>query len=116
MLLHRRRGRLFPAGEGDGPFLPPSRTLHRVYHRGGRAAPCPLATVMARSGRRPGLFMGYIIGAVGALLAVLAAATGFFPLLPLAWRSWALPVPRTLLRGTRPPTWRQQTSGRAPSA
>ncbi len=43
----------------------------------------PLARVMARSGRRPGLRTGYLIAAVGAFLAVMAAVTGFFPLLPL---------------------------------
>lgn len=50
---------------------------------GSAVASFPLAKVMARKGRRPGLFIGYLIGAVGAFLAVLAAATGFFPLLPL---------------------------------
>jgi MFS family permease len=43
----------------------------------------PLARLMARSGRRPGLRTGYIIAALGSLSAVLAAITGFFPLLPL---------------------------------
>ncbi len=43
----------------------------------------PLARLMARSGRRPGLRLGYLIGALGAFLAVMAAVTRFFPLLPL---------------------------------
>jgi MFS family permease len=50
---------------------------------GSTAASFPLARIMARSGRRPGLFLGYLIGAVGALLAVTAALMQFFPLLPL---------------------------------
>lgn len=36
-----------------------------------------------RSSRRPGLRLGYLLGAAGAFSAVLAAITGFFPLLPL---------------------------------
>jgi MFS family permease len=50
---------------------------------GAAAASFPLARIMARSGRRPGLRAGYILGGAGAFLAVLAAITGFFPLLPL---------------------------------
>ncbi|MDH4362656.1 MAG: MFS transporter [Acidimicrobiia bacterium] len=50
---------------------------------GAALASFPLARLMARSGRRPGLRTGYLIGAVGAFLAVLAAITRFFPLLPL---------------------------------
>ncbi|MBM3684472.1 MAG: MFS transporter, partial [Actinobacteria bacterium] len=36
-----------------------------------------------RSGRRPGLRLGYILATAGSFLAVLAAVTRFFPLLPL---------------------------------
>jgi MFS family permease len=50
---------------------------------GAAAASFPLARIMSRSGRRPGLRLGYLLGAAGAFLAVLAAVTGFFPLLPL---------------------------------
>lgn len=50
---------------------------------GASIASFPLARMMARSGRRPGLRTGYILGAVGAFLAVMAAVTRFFPLLPL---------------------------------
>lgn len=50
---------------------------------GASIASFPLAKMMARSGRRPGLRTGYILGAMGAFLAVLAAVTRFFPLLPL---------------------------------
>jgi MFS family permease len=50
---------------------------------GAAIASFPLARIMARSGRRPGLRLGYILGAAGAFSAVLAAITGFFPLLPL---------------------------------
>lgn len=50
---------------------------------GSALASFPLARLMARSGRRPGLRTGYLIGAAGAFVAVLAAITRFFPLLPL---------------------------------
>ncbi len=50
---------------------------------GAAIASFPLARIMARSGRRPGLRLGYILGAAGAFSAVMAAITGFFPLLPL---------------------------------
>ena len=50
---------------------------------GAATASFPLARIMARSGRRPGLRLGYLLGAAGAFSAVLAAITGFFPLLPL---------------------------------
>jgi MFS family permease len=50
---------------------------------GSAAASFPLARLMARSGRRPGLRLGYLLGAAGAFLAVLAAITRFFPLLPI---------------------------------
>ena len=50
---------------------------------GAAVASFPLARIMARSGRRPGLRLGYVLGAAGAFSAVLAAITGFFPLLPL---------------------------------
>jgi len=43
----------------------------------------PLARLMARSGRRPGLRTGYLIAALGSFSAVLAAVTGIFILLPL---------------------------------
>ncbi len=44
----------------------------------------PLARLMSSRGRRPGLVAGYLIGAAGTFLAALAAATGFFLLLPFA--------------------------------
>lgn len=50
---------------------------------GASLASFPLARLMAKSGRRPGLRTGYILGAAGAVLAVLAAVTRFFPLLPI---------------------------------
>lgn len=50
---------------------------------GAAIASFPLAKIMARSGRRPGLRLGYLFGAAGAFCALLAAITGFFPLLPL---------------------------------
>jgi MFS family permease len=43
----------------------------------------PLARMMSRSGRRPGLRTGYLIAALGSMSAVMAAVTGFFWLLPL---------------------------------
>lgn len=50
---------------------------------GAAIASFPLASLMARRGRRPGLRTGYIFGALGALSAVLAAVFRFYPLLPL---------------------------------
>ncbi|NGO81603.1 MFS transporter [Streptomyces sp. YC504] len=41
----------------------------------------PLAALMTRRGRRPGLVLAYAIGALGAGVVVLAAAIGNFPLL-----------------------------------
>ncbi|NXY93178.1 MFS transporter [Streptomyces sp. BR123] len=43
----------------------------------------PLAALMTARGRRPGLVLGYAIGAAGAALVVLAAAIRSFPLLML---------------------------------
>ena len=50
---------------------------------GSAAAAFPLAKLMSRSGRRPGLQTGYLIGALGTFLAAIAAVTGFYPLLPI---------------------------------
>ncbi|WP_119289957.1 MFS transporter [Streptomyces sp. YIM 130001] len=41
----------------------------------------PLAALMAARGRRPGLVLAYLIGAVGAAVVVAASAVGSFPLL-----------------------------------
>ncbi|WP_128429052.1 MFS transporter [Streptomyces cyaneus] len=41
----------------------------------------PLAALMTARGRRPGLVLGYLIGAVGAVVTVVAAGIGSFPLL-----------------------------------
>ncbi|MBC9712007.1 MFS transporter [Streptomyces sp. TRM66268-LWL] len=41
----------------------------------------PLAALMTRRGRRPGLVLAYVIGALGAGVVVLAASIGNFPLL-----------------------------------
>ncbi|NGO48693.1 MFS transporter [Streptomyces ureilyticus] len=43
----------------------------------------PLAALMTARGRRPGLVLAYLIGALGAGLCVIAAAVGNFPLLLL---------------------------------
>lgn len=50
---------------------------------GAAVASFPLARLMSAAGRRPGLRLGYVLGAAGACCAVVAAITGFFPLLPL---------------------------------
>lgn len=50
---------------------------------GAAAASFPLARMMARSGRRPGLRTGYVLASLGAFLAVIAAITRVFPFLPL---------------------------------
>ena len=49
---------------------------------GAAIASFPLARMMARSGRRPGLRTGYVLAAIGAFLAVLAAITRQFLFLP----------------------------------
>ncbi|POX53314.1 MFS transporter [Streptomyces sp. Ru71] len=41
----------------------------------------PLAALMTARGRRPGLVLGYLLGALGAVVVVVAAAVGSFPLL-----------------------------------
>lgn len=51
---------------------------------GGAIAALPLARIMARRGRRPGLRLGYVLAASGTGLAILSAALGFFPILPVA--------------------------------
>ncbi|GAA5024309.1 MFS transporter [Streptomyces siamensis] len=43
----------------------------------------PLAALMTARGRRPGLVLGYLIGAAGAAVVVVAASVGSFPLLLL---------------------------------
>ncbi|MFX0538180.1 MFS transporter [Ornithinimicrobium sp. Y1847] len=48
---------------------------------GGALATIPIAALMARFGRRTGLVTAYLIGSVGALLAITATATGAFWLL-----------------------------------
>ncbi|MEM9609995.1 MAG: MFS transporter [Actinomycetota bacterium] len=50
---------------------------------GGALATVPLARLTARKGRRPGLRVGWALGAVGACLATLAALTDLYPLLVL---------------------------------
>ncbi len=42
----------------------------------------PLARLMARAGRRPGLLAGYLVGSAGTFVAALAALTGVYLLLP----------------------------------
>jgi MFS family permease len=49
---------------------------------GAALASFPLARMMARSGRRPGLRTGYLLGSIGAFLCVLAAITRQFMFLP----------------------------------
>lgn len=48
---------------------------------GGALFTIPVAALMARSGRRPGLVTAYLIGGLGAFLAITATATGQFWLL-----------------------------------
>ena len=50
---------------------------------GAAFASFPLARLMARGGRRPGLRTGYVLGSIGAFLCVLAAITRQFLFLPL---------------------------------
>ena len=50
---------------------------------GAASASFPLARIMARSGRRPGLRLGYLLGAAGGFSALMAAITGYFLLLPI---------------------------------
>lgn len=50
---------------------------------GAATASFPLAKMMAARGRRPGLRSGYLLGAFGSFLAVMAAVTGIYAFLPL---------------------------------
>ena len=50
---------------------------------GAAIASFPLARLMARSGRRPGLLMGYVLASIGGFFAVLAAITRQFAFLPV---------------------------------
>ena len=50
---------------------------------GAAIASFPLARIMARSGRRPGLLTAYVLASIGAFLAVLAAITRQFVFLPV---------------------------------
>lgn len=49
---------------------------------GGAVVSFPLAKFMSQHGRRPGLLLGYIIGATGTFIAAMAAITGIYLLLP----------------------------------
>jgi MFS family permease len=55
----------------------------------------PLARLMERSGRRPGLALGYGLAVLGALIAMVAVTTRSLPLLLGAWRSSESRRPRT---------------------
>ncbi|MFE1785060.1 MFS transporter [Streptomyces sp. NPDC059506] len=48
---------------------------------GSAMAALPMAALMARKGRRPGLVLGYLTAAVGAVVVVLAAVLEVFPLM-----------------------------------
>ncbi|TYC04399.1 MFS transporter [Micromonospora sp. WP24] len=48
---------------------------------GGALLAVPVTRIMNGHGRRPGLAVAYLVGAVGAVLVVLATVTGFVPLL-----------------------------------
>jgi len=48
---------------------------------GSALAILPLARLMSRRGRRPGLLVGYLVAAIGATMCMLAAVTGWYPLL-----------------------------------
>ncbi len=48
---------------------------------GSALAILPLARLMSRRGRRPGLLVGYLVAASGATLCMSAAVTGWYPLL-----------------------------------
>lgn len=50
---------------------------------GAAIASFPLARLMARSGRRPGLLLGYVLASIGGFFAVLAAITRQFVFLPI---------------------------------
>src|SRR5258705_845622 len=54
----------------------------------------PLARLMNRAGRRPGLALGYGLAVVGALLGLIGVAGRSFPLMLAAWCSSASPAPR----------------------
>jgi len=64
----------------------------------------PLARLMARSGRRPGLALGYGLAVVGAVLGLLGVAGRSFTLMLIAWRSSASRARPTCSLATRPPT------------
>ncbi|WP_235529242.1 MFS transporter [Phycicoccus sp. Root101] len=51
---------------------------------GGALIAVPMARLMARSGRRPGLVMGYVLGILGAVLLIVAGVVRSFPLLLVA--------------------------------
>ncbi len=51
---------------------------------GGAAVSFPLAKFMSQHGRRPGLVLGYLVGATGTMLAALSAITGIYLILPFA--------------------------------
>lgn len=49
---------------------------------GGALAAVPVARIMSRSGRRPGLRTAWVTGALGAVLCTIAALTELYPILP----------------------------------
>src|SRR4051795_3827116 len=56
----------------------------------GAIGAAPVAQWMARSGRRPGLAAGHLIGAAGAAVVVLSAGIESFPLLCLGMAAFGL--------------------------
>ncbi len=62
----------------------------------------PLAALMASRGRRAGLVLAYLLGAVGAGVVVLGAVVGSFPCCS-SGSSASAPVPRRTWRPASPP-------------
>ena len=64
----------------------------------------PLSRLMERSGRRPGLALGYGLAVLGALIAMAAVTTRSFPCCSRAWRSSGSRRPRICSAATPRPT------------
>ncbi len=75
----------------------------------------PLAALMTARGRRPGLVLAYLIGAVGAGVTVIAARVGSFPLLLCGMAAFGAASSAICRRGSRPPIWPSRSGGPGPS-
>lgn len=82
---------------------------------GTAVASLPLAALMTARGRRPGLVLGYLLGALGAGVVVIASVVDSFPLLLCGMAGFGAASSANLGRGSPPPISPSRTGGPARS-